>query len=159
MEISGLLLESKYPEYRLVVKGPMQKVWRDGFPVDEPKIMTLEFDRFICDVEQIAIEQEWTPGDIEAVENTLKRHLSDPTFRDVWIHEIPKPPKPWPNYDEMPEAQVAVVAQATEMIDAALAYETRGRKPRPKVVTALEKAQAETPAVTESDTADDLTAV
>lgn len=155
MEIEGLLLESKYPEYRFVVKGPLQKVWIDGFPVDEQKILTLEFDRYICDVEQLAVEQEWTPGDREAVSGTLDRFLRDPMFRDMWIHEAPKPPKPWPNYDEMDAKQIPVVAQATQQIDEALAYETRGRKPRSTVVAALEKLQSEKV----EDTADGLAAV
>lgn len=145
MNLEGLVLESKYPEYQLCVKGPIHKVWRDGFPVDEAKILVLEFDRFICEVDVMNSNQEWNEPERESVVRALERHFNDPSFRDVWVHEAPKPSMPWPTYNETHHNQIAIIAKATGQIEAALAYESRGREggPRDSVVKKLQELAAE----------------
>ncbi len=147
MKLEGLVLESKYPELQLLVKGPMQKVWKDGFPVDEQKIIVLAFDRYLCELDVMARNQEWGEGERAAVDGQLSRQLADPQFRDAWVHEAPKPAKPWPSYDETHHNQVAGIAQATGTVESAITYETRGREggPRESVLRKLQELQAEAP--------------
>ncbi len=139
MNIEGLVLESKYPQYRLFVKGPLEKKWRDGFPVDEQKLLIIEFDRFLCEMDEMISNQEWTEEDKEFCARGLEIHLKNPLFRDVWVHEISRPGKPWPTYNETHHNQIAAIAAATGQIEAALSYETRGREggPRPSVEAKL----------------------
>jgi hypothetical protein len=141
MKLDGLVLESKYSQYQFLVKGPLEKVWRDGFPVDEYTIIPLQFDRYLCEVDEMARNQEWGEQQREAVGGSIQRHLDDPGFRDMWIHESPKPPLPWPTYDETHHNQIPVIAQATGMVIAALAYEQRGRPGGPRV-SVVEKLSA-----------------
>jgi hypothetical protein len=137
-------------------------VWRDGYRVEEQKILVLQFDRFICFTDDMAKEQEWTPEDKEYAARGLESQLNDPMFRDMWIHQPVLPDKPWPTYDETHPKQIHTVAIATGMVEQALAYESRGRAdgPRPSVVENLQKAlNAQQPAeepVEESDDSDDL---
>jgi len=154
MDIDGVVLESKYPEFQFLIKGPLQKMWRDGFPVEEHKIIALQFDRYLCELDVMAKNQEWTEEERESVARTIAQQLDDPSFRDMWVHEIPRPPKPWPTYDETPEAQIVTIATATGTVFAALAYEQRGREPRPAVLAKLEKlaeADEESPGEAEAD--------
>lgn len=139
MKTEGLVLESKYAEFQFCIKGPIRKVWRDGFPVDESQIITLQFDRYLCELDDMARNQEWTPDHRVHVEGALDRHFGDPSFRDMWVHKAPKIAPPWPTYDATHHNQVAVIAQATGMVTEALTYETRGREPRPSVVEKLQE--------------------
>jgi hypothetical protein len=123
MDINGLVLESRYAEYQFLIKGPLQKVWRDGYPVEEHQIIPLEFDRYLCELDLMATRQEWNEIQKEAVTGAIERQLNDPSFRDMWVHEKPRPPLPWPNYDTMKETQILMVAQATGQAREALAYE------------------------------------
>jgi|SRR5215471_3277820 len=160
MNIEGLILESRYPEYQFLVKGPMQKVWRDGFPVDEQKILILQFDRFICFMDDMIKEQEWTEEDVEFCGRGLQNVLDDPKYRAMWIHEPKRPAMPWPTYDETPSKQIPTIAKSIGMINEAMAYETSGREdgPRPEVVERLAALSAEQPeAVTEFE--DEMSAV
>lgn len=161
MKLEGLVLESKYPQFQMLVKGPMQKVWKDGFPIDEQKIIVLEFDRFICELDEMKLAQEWGAGELESVERQLERQLRDPSFRDAWVHEMPKPAKPWPTYDETHHNQIPTIAQATGQVESALTYETRGREPRESVVKKLQALLAEEPTHDGSpaETPDELFAV
>jgi hypothetical protein len=147
MDINGLILESKYPQYQHLIKGPFQKSWRDGFPVDEQKILNLQFDRYICFIDDMAREQEWTDTDKEFVAKQVEWQLQDPMFRDMWVHEPAKPPVPWPNYNETHPKQVHTVAQATGLVAEALHYEQNGRAggPRPDVVKNLTALLADQP--------------
>jgi hypothetical protein len=142
MEITleGLVLESKYPEFLLMIKGPLQQIWRDGFPVQEQQVLQIQFDRFLCELDDMARAQEWGEEQKAAVKRALEDRLRDPMLRDVWIHETPRPPLPWPTYEETPHGQVPTIAQATGMVEQALAYEERGRAegPRKMVVVKLE---------------------
>jgi hypothetical protein len=149
IELDGLVLESKFPEYQFLIKGPLEKVWRDGFPVDEQQIIPLQFDRYLCEVDEVAKTQEWNEGQREAVAHALARSLDDHSFRDMWVHEAPRPPKPWPTYDETHHQQIPMIAQATGQMHEALAYEQRGRAegPRDGVVKKLqEQIEAQAPA-------------
>ena len=145
MQIDGLVLESKYPEYQWCIKGPIRKVWKDGFPVDEPKLLVLQFDRYLCEVDEMVQNQEWTPEDKEYVARIMERDLVDPRFRDAWQHQAPKIHPPWPTYDETHHNQVPVIAKATGQVAEALAYEERGRPdgPRESVVKKLRALLAE----------------
>jgi len=162
MNIDGLILESRHPEYQFLIKGPMQKVWRDGFPVDEQKILILQFDRFICFTDDMIREQEWTEEDKEFCGRGLEQILGDPKQRAMWIHEPKKPPLPWPTYDDTPSKQIHTIAQATGMINEAIAYESSGREggARPEVLKNLQvlaqAAEAET--ITDEEL-DEMTAV
>lgn len=141
MDITGVVLESKYPQFHFLIKGPMQQVWRDGFPVQEQKIIDLSFDRYLLEVDVAAREQEWTAEERESVARGIEVSLNDPSFRDMWVYEIPKPPLPWPTYDETHHNQIPSIAQATGMVHAAIAYEQRGREggPRESVVSKLQQ--------------------
>jgi hypothetical protein len=141
MDIDGLVLESKYPEYQFLIKGPLEQVWRDGFPVQENQIIALQFDRYLCEVDLMAQNQEWGEAQKQAVAGAIKRQLDDPQARDMWVHVTPKPPKPWPTYDDTLESQVVSIAQATGTVSEALVYEQRGREggPREKVVAKLQE--------------------
>lgn len=147
MNIDEIVLESKYPEFQWCVKGPLQKVWKDGFPVDEQKILMLYFDRYLCEVADMIRDQEWTDEDKLYAERALDRFLNDPNFRDAWVHEMPKPAMPWPTYDQTHHNQVAVVAAATGQVGEALMYEQRGREggPRESVVKKLQALLSDTP--------------
>jgi len=141
MDINGLVLESRYPEYQFLVKGPLEQVWRDGFPVQENQIIPLQFDRFLCELDVMAANQEWGETQKQAVAGAVERQLNDPQYRDMWVHVTPKPPKPWPNYDETHANQVVSIAQATGTVTSALIYEQRGREggPREAVVAKLQE--------------------
>lgn len=145
MDIDGLILESRHPEYQFLIKGPMQKVWRDGFPVDEQKILILQFDRYICFVDDMTQEQEWSDEDKLFVARQLEVSLNDPKMRAMWVHEPVRPSAPWPTYDETHHKQIHVIAKATGMAAEALAYEQAGRPggPRPEVVKNLQELVAE----------------
>ena len=153
MDIDGLILEARWPEYQFLVKGPLQKVWRDGFPVDEQKIIPLQFDRFICFIDDMAREQEWSDGDRDHVARALEVSLNDPKFREMWVHEALKPPLPWPAYDETHHKQIHVVAKSVGLVGEALAYEQHGRPegPRPEVVKNLQAALADAQPAAEID--------
>lgn len=137
--ITSVALESRYPQLEFCIKGPRQTTWVDGYPVQLPKHIVLQFDRYICVLEDMANEQEWTDEDKEFVTNAIDAHLKKPSFTDFWIHEAPKPGKPWPTYDDTHHNQVPIVAQATGMVREALVYEERGRPggPRESVVKKL----------------------
>lgn len=154
MDINGLILETKYQDYQVLLKGPLHKVWRDGFPVDEQKILILSFDRYICMVDDMIRRQEWTPDDVEHASRQIEYMLGDPAQRDMWQHKPPVVLPPWPNYNETHHKQIHVVAQSIGLVDEALTYELRGREggPRPEVVKNLESVVVETPAaVTEGE--------
>jgi hypothetical protein len=141
MDIDGLVLESKYPEYQFLIKGPLEQVWRDGFPVQENQIISLQFDRYLCEVDVMAQNQEWGEPQKQSVAGAVERQLNDPQYRDMWVHITPKPTKPWPTYDETPPNQVVSIAQATGTVTQALVYEQRGREggPREAVVAKLQE--------------------
>lgn len=143
MDLHGVVLESKYAEYQFLIKGPLQKMWRDGYPVEEHQIIPLQFDRYLCEMDVMAANQEWGEGQRESVSRAIEQQMNDPSFRDMWVHVAPKPPLPWPTYDETHHNQIPVIAQATGMIEAALAYEQRGREggPRPSVEQKLRELQ------------------
>ena len=145
MDIKGLILESNFPELQVLLKGPLQKVWRDGFPVDEQKILQLQFDRYICFVDDMVRRQEWTPEDTEYAARHIESMLNDPTEREMWIHQPPVVQPPWPTYNETHHKQIHVVAKSIGLVGEALTYETRGREegPRPEVVKNLEAALGE----------------
>jgi len=163
LDTNGLILESPYAQYQFLIKGPMQKVWKDGFPVDEQKIIPLQFDRYICFVDDMAAEQEWTVEDREFVARAIDASLNNPKFRDMWVHEAPKPPLPWPTYESMHHSKIATAAEMNGLVGEAFAYETRGREggPRPAVVKKLQalldgKSEPDEPDAPEPD--DDLVA-
>ena len=127
------------------MKGPLHKAWRDGFPVDEQKILQLQFERYICFVDDMIRRQEWTPEDIEHAARQIEYMLGDPTQKDMWLHELPVVTPPWPTYDETHHKQIHVIAQSIGLVGEALTYETRSREggPRPEVVKNLEAALGE----------------
>ena len=147
MDITGLILEAQAPQYQVLLKGPLHKVWRDGFPVDEQKILQLQFDRYICFVDDMQRRQEWTDEDRTFVERGIEQLLDDPSFREMWVHVPVRPPAPWPTYDETHHKQIHVVAASVGLIEQALAYELHGREdgPRPEVVKNLEAAKSKQP--------------
>jgi hypothetical protein len=152
LDIKGLVLESRCSETLMLVKGPMQQVWRDGFPVQEQKILRLQFDRYVCLVDQMAREQEWTEEECQYAMRGIAAQLADPMKRDeVWIHEIVRPNLPWPTYDETHPKQIHTIAQAIGMVAEALAYESqRLGGPRPMVIESLQKALGDAPAAAAS---------
>lgn len=137
--IEGLVLESMYADYNLCVKGPIITDWADGFPKQVPKHIVLDFDSFICEVDDVVNKNELTDEDKQFVARTLERILKNPSFVDVWIHEKPKVNPPWPTYDSIPATQVAAMANSIGMVRDALTYETRGREPRDVVVKKLQE--------------------
>jgi hypothetical protein len=140
MNIDGLILESKFPEYQFLIKGPFHKVWRDGFPVDEQKILILQFDRYICMVDDMVQEQEWTEEDKEFALRQLEVQMNNPKYRDMYVHVPKRPDKPWPTYDDTHHKQIPNIAVATGTVHTALAYErTREGGGRPEVVAKLEE--------------------
>jgi hypothetical protein len=146
-EIAGLVLESKFAEYQYLAKGPLHKVWRDGFPVDEQKILRLHFERYICFVDQMAREQEWTPEDCEYALRQIAQQLATPQYHDMWVHLPAKVEPPWPTYDETHPKQIHTIAQAIGMVAEALAYENRRPGgPRTMVVENLQNALGDAPA-------------
>jgi hypothetical protein len=147
MDINGLILESRCSETLMLLKGPLQQVWRDGFPVQEQKILRLQFDRYLCEVDQQGREQEWTEEERLYVARGINAQLSDPGRRDeVWVHVVAKPPLPWPTYDETHPKQIHTIAKATGVVREALAYEQRrDGGPRPDVVRLLEASLEELP--------------
>lgn len=140
LDVTGLILESKYPELQFIVKGPRMTVWRDGYPVQEPKHIILYFDRYICMVDDIVRDQELTDEDKEYVGHAIEAAFKNPNARDFWIHDLPKAAPPWPNYDATHHNQIPVMAEATGLVNEALMYEQRGRPggPREGVVKKLE---------------------
>lgn len=144
MELKGLVLESVYPEYTYLVKGSRHTVYREGYPVEEAKLLTLRFDRYLCEVDDMIREQEWNDEDMKLMEAKIEWDMQNPTFRDMWVHSAPKIEAPWPTYDETHHNQVAAVAIATGLVSEALTYETRGRDggPRASVVEKLQQALA-----------------
>lgn len=163
MKLEGLVLESKYAEYIQLIKGPMQKVWKDGFPVDEQEVLPLEFDRYLCVLDDVLQAKEWGEIQREHIERYLERALRDPSFVDFWVHETPKVMPPWPNYNDTHHNQIPVVAQSVGLVREALTYETRGREggPRESVVKKLsEILNEDVPSVVSADvTEDELLAV
>jgi|SRR5215475_6472477 len=161
MNIDGLILESRYPEYQFLIKGPLHKMWRDGFPVDEQKILILQFDRFICFIDDMVREQEWTDEDQLFAARQLEQSFNDPKYRDMWVHEPVRPARPWPTYDETHWKQIHTIAQATGMVHEALAYEQQGREdgPRPEVVKFLQNLVAEQEQSQALSDSDDMVAV
>lgn len=158
MELNGVVLESKYAEYQFLIKGPLQKMWRDGFPVEEHKIIPLQFDRYLCELDVMAQNQEWDEQQREAVARTIEQQFNDPSFTDMWVHKAPVPPLPWPTYNETHHNQIPVIAQATGMVSAALAYEQRGREegPRPSVEQKLKELLASDDSASTAVEQDDL---
>lgn len=153
MDISGLILEAQAPELQVLLKGPLQKAWRDGFPVDEQKILQLQFERYICFVDDMQRRQEWTDEDRVYVERGIQQLLDDPTFGEMWVHVPQRPPAPWPTYDETHHKQIPVIAQSVGLIDQAIAYETHGREggPRPGVLEQLQALKEQTAPVPEGE--------
>jgi hypothetical protein len=146
LDINGLVLESKFAEYQFLAKGPMHQVWRDGFPVQEQKILRFEFDRYICLVDQMVREQEWTPEDCTYAMRHVATMLADQRYTDMWVHVKPKITPPWPTYDETHPKQIHTVAQAVGLVREALAYEQqREGGPRQMVVENLQKALGDDP--------------
>lgn len=157
MELEKLVLESKYPQYQFIVKGPRITVWKDGYPVQEPKHIVLFFDRFLCVMEDTIRDQELSEEDCDFVKRGIEAAFKNPTFTDMKIHEAPKINAPWPTYDTTHHNQVPVIASQIGMVAEAIAYETRGREggPRESVVKKLAELQNGAPA---PDHEDDLVA-
>jgi hypothetical protein len=157
--LDTLVLESKWGELQYLAKGPMITSWRDGFPKQEPKLIILQFDRFLCEVRDDVDRQELTDEDKEYLARKIEHDLRDPMFVDFWIHERPKPGKPWPTYDTTKVDQIPMIADATGTVYEALLYEQRGREggPREAVVQKLQEMQIDQ----EDDTVneDDFSAV
>lgn len=157
MELEKIVLESKYPQFQFIVKGPRITIWKDGYPVQEPKHIVLFFDRFLCVMEDVIRDQELTEEDQEFVKRGLEAAFKNPTFTDMKIHEAPKINAPWPNYESTHHNQVSVIAGQIGMVAEALTYELRGREggPRESVVKKLTELQN---GVTAPDHEDDLVA-
>jgi hypothetical protein len=161
MNIDGLILEAKFPQYIYLFKGPLQKTWRDGYLIDEPKQLALEFDRFACELDIMAKNQEWSPEDKEAVGGQLEQLINNPQFTDMWVHVPAAPIPPWPTYDETHHNQIPMIAAATHLVAEAISYEKRREGgPRPGVLSKLEELLAEQPQPEQEEIPDgDLTAV
>jgi len=140
ISLDGLMLESKYGELSYLIKGPIQTTYRDGFPRQEPKIIALQFDRYVCDVGNELSRMELTEEDREYVARRIEGDLKDPLFTDFAVHEPPKIHPPWPTYDRMHPNAVAGMARQVGMVEEALAYEQRrDGGPRESVVKKLEE--------------------
>jgi hypothetical protein len=147
LNVDGLVLESKYPQLQFVIKGPMLEDWRDGHPVRRPKHIVIDFDRYLCELDVLSREQEWTDEDKVYVGKGIEAQFNNPTFRDFWIHEAPKVPPPWPTYNETHHNQIPVIAQSIGLVAEALRYEQLGREggPRASVVEKLTAIAGEQP--------------
>lgn len=142
LDLDTLVLESKHPQLQYLIKGPYQDVWKDGFPTKEQKVLVLQFERYICEVAEMARDQEWNEEERDIVAKRLQYELYENLReRDFWKHEPPKPAIPWPTYDQTHHSQIAMIAKATGTVEEALVYETRGREdgPRESVVKKLEE--------------------
>jgi len=158
--LRDVVLESKYGEYQYLAKGPLQTSWRDGFPKQEPKLISLQFERFLCEVRDEIDRQELTEEDQQYLAAKLQHDLSDTMYRDMWVHEPVKPDKPWPSYEETDVKQIAVVAKATGLVEQALTYERRRDDgPREDVVKELSELQEFAGAIDLTVNEDDFTAV
>lgn len=160
MNLEGLVLESRYPQLERYIKSGATQEYRDGLPVTGRKHLKLEFDRFICEVNQMAEEQEWTDEDKEFAAREIERELKNPTTRDIWVHEKPKINPPWPNYNETHHNSIAGVAKATGLVGEAITYESRGREggPRESVIKQLEALQGDSSDAVVPTEDDDLVA-
>lgn len=156
MKLEGLVLESKYPEFQYIIKGPRETVWRDGYPIQQPRHIVLEFDRYLCEVDVMAKNQEWSDDDKEFVLRQLNTALADSFMSDMWVHAKPVIGKPWPNYDETHHNQVAVVAKSIGLVAEALTYEKqREGGPRESVVKKLQEIMSEDAPIEEIVVEDD----
>jgi len=160
MNLKGLILESRYAGYQFLVKGPQHKVWRDGYPVDEQKIIPLQFERYICMLDDMDREQEWDDADRESVSRMLDMLMANPSFNDMWVHVAAKPPAPWPTYDTTHPKQIHTIADSIGMAQEALSYELHGREggPRPDVVKNLQGLTQNAP-VAQPEETDEMVAV
>jgi hypothetical protein len=143
--LDTLVLESKWGELQYLAKGPMQTSWRDGFPKQEPKLIILQFERFLCEVRDDIDRQELTDEDKEYLARKIEHDLRDPMFVDFWVHEKPRPGKPWATYDDTASDKIPMIAEATGTVYEALLYEQRGRLdgPRDPVVKKLQELMIE----------------
>jgi hypothetical protein len=149
LNVEGLVLESQYADYNYCIKGPLIIDYSDGYPKQHPKHIVLDFDSFLCEVDDVVARNELTDEDKEYMGRALEAALKNPLFKEMWIHQSPKPPMPWPSYDETPASQIPMVAKTIGLIAEALAYEQRGRDggSRPTVVKKLQELQTEAPDV------------
>ena len=83
MELKGLVLESVYPEYTYLVKGSRHTVYREGYPVEEAKLLTLRFDRYLCEVDDMIREQEWNDEDMKLMEADRKSTRLNSSHTDI----------------------------------------------------------------------------
>ena len=161
LNVDGLVLESQYAEYNYCVKGPLIIDYSDGFPKQVPKHIVLDFDSYLCEIDDVVLRNELTEEDREYIGRAIEGALKNPMFKEMWVHEAPKPPIPWPSYNETPASEVPVVAKTIGLLQEALAYEQRGRPegPRPTVVKKLEDLFAAIEQPAEAEALDDLAAV
>lgn len=139
LPLDGLILESRHAEYQYIVKGPLETNWQDGFPREQPKHIVLEFDDFICMLDDQAFRKEWTDEDKLYIGRALERAFRDNEVRaQMWIHEKPRPPLPWPKYNETHHKQIPQIAAATGTVAEAIRYENeRDGGPRVEVIQKL----------------------
>jgi len=142
-DLDGLLLESKYAEPALIVKGPIVTNWQDGLPRQEPKHFVFQFDRYICDVGEECRRMELTDEDKEFVARKFTTDLQNPDIRaDYWVHEPPVAAPPWPNYENTHAQAIPGIAKQIGMVMEAIAYEERrDGGPRESVVRKLQESQ------------------
>jgi hypothetical protein len=145
LNVDGLVLESQYADYNFIIKGPQITDYSDGYPRQRPKHIVLDFDSFLCEVDDVVLRNELTDEDKEYIGRSVEAALNNPMYKEMWVHELPKPPLPWPSYEETSASQVPLVAKTIGMIEEALRYEQHGRPdgPRPTVVKKLEELRAE----------------
>lgn len=155
------IYQSKYAAYRKSVRPEIPK-WEAGVIVDVLPRLVAEFgqtseyaypnpedpDQMITGIEtrghfffleEQAAQKGWTPEETELVRIALDRQCKK-TPTDVWLYTAPAPAKPWPTYDEMHEAQIAVFAEQLGLIAEAIAYEKHNLK-RKDVLKSLSEAQ------------------
>lgn len=138
LTVDGLVLESKYADYNYCIKGPIETNYTDGFPRQQAKHIVLDFDSFLCEVDDVVARNELTDEDKEYIGRAVNAALGNPLFTEMWEHKSPKPNPPWPTYDDTNASEIPVVAKSIGLVREALTYETRGREPRPLVVKKLE---------------------
>lgn len=118
-----------------------------GLPIDKDTEEHISPSHRISafDSELAAFNEGWSDEERELVEKTLRESTANGID---FLEFIPAPPAaPWANYDELEDgAAIALIAQATGAVQAALAYE-RATKKRASVIEALEA-----PAKEEEDT-------
>lgn len=109
-----------------------------GLPIDKDTETHISPSHRISafDSELAAFNEGWSDEERELVEKTLRESTANGID---FLEFIPAPPAaPWATYDEVEDpAAIALIAQATATVQAALAYE-RATKKREAVIAALE---------------------